>query len=77
MQIRDVSGNIIEGCFQFKYRGFTISASTIMGKSFKVFTNDDRESIASLDSGIEVNGIPEALRYVDSLIIKSRLKNIK
>jgi len=57
MRILSIEGKELKACFQFEYKGFTVSFSTIYEKEVRIFFTKDGHK--------QFPNIPEAIKWID------------
>ena len=61
MKILSIEGKELKACFQFDYKGWLVSFSTIYEKEVRIFFIKDR----TVRTHIQFSNIPEAIKWID------------
>ena len=61
MKILSIEGKELKACFQFEYKGFLVSATTIFEKKVRIFFTKDGTD----RTNIQFSNIPEAIKWID------------
>lgn len=65
MKIIDIHGKDIKACAHFNHKGFSVSASTVMGKFTEIVVFRDETSSEAIGDFVTIS---DAISFIDSLV---------